>query len=71
VSVKIYERAEGAGRIEESDSSSRTVGNILTIGGKNYVNRCCVENRRSEFSFPIFIIFSHIPYSLLELILDN
>jgi hypothetical protein len=71
VSIEIYEGAEGAEGAEEGDSLSRTVEDILTIGKENYIGRYCAKNRRSEFFFLIFIISSHIPNSLLGLILDS
>jgi hypothetical protein len=71
VSIKIYEEAEEAERAEEGDSLPRTIENILTIGEKNHINRCCARNRRSEFFFLIFTIFSYISNSLLKLILDD
>jgi hypothetical protein len=71
ISIEIYKKAEEAGKAEEDDSLLRTVKNILTIEEENYINRYYAGNRRSEFSFLIFIIFSHISSSLLKLILDN
>jgi hypothetical protein len=57
VSIKIYKKAEGAGEAEENDSLLRTAENILIIE-KNHINRYYAENRKSEFSFLAFTIFS-------------
>jgi hypothetical protein len=71
MSVEIYKGAEGVKKVEEGDSLPRIIEDILTIGKENYIDCYCAGNRKSKFSFLIFIIFSHVSSSSLELILDN